>query len=421
MSVVTREHLYEEIWAEPMTTVAKRYGVSSNYLARICERLKVPRPPRGYWAKLKVGKAFRRVALPAARPSDEHVWRTSDFGHVPLEQAPTAVTGEPLPPRPRATIVRGGLHALVRDSRPRFEHAKHDAHGYLRPDGSEVLEILVSKPTVKRAFAFMNALLLALEKRGHDVVFAPRDRRFVVGSADLPDEDRSRWPERSRWRPRRATVAFVGEVAVGLTLVELNEEMPAKHLWEENLWVRDTDKAPKQRDARLARLLPPLRAWLPNHRLRLRAYSPYPMTTWSHEWHDGDAKLETQVQAIVTGVEVGAQTLPPLIARARLEYDERCRKLEEERRAWEARQAREAYERATKTSHQGLLALVRDWSQAEDIRRFLAAAEADLADAPPADREVLAAKLALARDMLGSPRSLDWLAAWTEPPAAPPR
>jgi Zn-dependent peptidase ImmA (M78 family) len=45
---VSREKLYEEVWSEPMTTVAKRYDVSSNFLARICERLHVPHPLRGY-------------------------------------------------------------------------------------------------------------------------------------------------------------------------------------------------------------------------------------------------------------------------------------------------------------------------------------------------------------------------------------
>lgn len=39
---VTRETLYEEVWAEPMTKVAARYGVSSSFLARVCERLNVP-------------------------------------------------------------------------------------------------------------------------------------------------------------------------------------------------------------------------------------------------------------------------------------------------------------------------------------------------------------------------------------------
>ena len=31
---VTREALYDEVWAEPMTTVAARYAVSSSFLAR---------------------------------------------------------------------------------------------------------------------------------------------------------------------------------------------------------------------------------------------------------------------------------------------------------------------------------------------------------------------------------------------------
>ncbi len=45
---VNREKLYEQVWAEPMTTVARQYQVSSNYLARICHRVGVPVPPRGY-------------------------------------------------------------------------------------------------------------------------------------------------------------------------------------------------------------------------------------------------------------------------------------------------------------------------------------------------------------------------------------
>ena len=53
----SRGALFEEVWAEPMLTVAARYGVSSNFLARVCERLNVPHPGRGYWQQLEVGKA----------------------------------------------------------------------------------------------------------------------------------------------------------------------------------------------------------------------------------------------------------------------------------------------------------------------------------------------------------------------------
>lgn len=424
VSVVSREELYEQIWTEPMTTVAKRYGVSSNYLGRICERLKVPRPPRGYWAKLNAGKKVRRPPLPPARPSDEHAWRTERIwgsGGVPPEHPPSATPT--LPPRARATIVRGGLHAIVWGAKEAFASAAHDREGYLRPDRWEVPDILVSRAAVPRALRFMNALFIALEARGYDVVFAPRDRDFRIGPADLPDEAHQRWPERPRWRPRRATLVFVGEIAVGLTLVELNEEMPAQHLWDQKLWVRDTRKYPAahERDARIAALMMdrPLRHWLPSERLRLRAYSPYPMTEWTQDWTDDESKVEKQIDPIIAGIATGAERLPALLLRARREHEEHCRRLEEQRREWELREARERYERATAASSEALLKLVRDWSEAEAIRGFLEAVETGLADADPRTREVLAAKLARAREMLGSPRAVDWLAAWTPPPRSP--
>jgi hypothetical protein len=64
---VDREKLYEEVWAEPMIVVAARYGVSSSFLARVCTRMRVPSPERGYWAKRAVGKAPPKPALPEAR------------------------------------------------------------------------------------------------------------------------------------------------------------------------------------------------------------------------------------------------------------------------------------------------------------------------------------------------------------------
>ncbi len=57
-----------------MTTVAERYSVSSNYLARICEQLKVPRPPRGYWARRAVGQVGEQPPLTPLDPGDETMW-----------------------------------------------------------------------------------------------------------------------------------------------------------------------------------------------------------------------------------------------------------------------------------------------------------------------------------------------------------
>ena len=71
---VTREKLFEEVWAEPMTTVARRYGVSSNYMARVCFRMGIPRPSRGFWAKQAAGQSPERPQLPPANPEDETEW-----------------------------------------------------------------------------------------------------------------------------------------------------------------------------------------------------------------------------------------------------------------------------------------------------------------------------------------------------------
>ena len=70
MSVdVTRQELYDLVWARPIMHVAKDFGISGSMLCRICTDRNVPRPPRGYWANLnatspdKVGR-FTKPPLP---------------------------------------------------------------------------------------------------------------------------------------------------------------------------------------------------------------------------------------------------------------------------------------------------------------------------------------------------------------------
>lgn len=59
-----REALYNEVWAEPMIIVAKRYGMSDNGLRKHCKKLGIPLPTSGYWAKLKAGKNVAKTPLP---------------------------------------------------------------------------------------------------------------------------------------------------------------------------------------------------------------------------------------------------------------------------------------------------------------------------------------------------------------------
>ena len=45
-----REELYQKVWEHPMLKVAEEYGISSVALGKVCRRLSVPVPGRGYWA-----------------------------------------------------------------------------------------------------------------------------------------------------------------------------------------------------------------------------------------------------------------------------------------------------------------------------------------------------------------------------------
>lgn len=70
---IERTKLYEEIWNGPMTKVAKVYGLSDVGLRKICVKLEVPCPPRGYWAQLAAGKKIKRTPLRASNVSPTFV------------------------------------------------------------------------------------------------------------------------------------------------------------------------------------------------------------------------------------------------------------------------------------------------------------------------------------------------------------
>ena len=58
-----RQKLFDEVWATPVTKLAKGYGLSDVGLRKICVALDVPLPPRGYWQKLAAGKTIPKPAL----------------------------------------------------------------------------------------------------------------------------------------------------------------------------------------------------------------------------------------------------------------------------------------------------------------------------------------------------------------------
>ncbi len=64
-----RDELYRLVWETPLIHLAKRYGITGNGLAKICNRLNVPYPPQGHWARVSRGLEVIKTLLPDAETS----------------------------------------------------------------------------------------------------------------------------------------------------------------------------------------------------------------------------------------------------------------------------------------------------------------------------------------------------------------
>lgn len=171
---VDRETLYNEVWTEPVTAVASRYGLSDVGLAKICRSLSIPLPSRGYWAKVKAGKKMGRAPLPKLKEAPRGA--VSRLVKLPPEKV--AVREEA---RKAVARVREGVsslplpeegavpHPLVRATSKRL----HQRDGWpertlLRSAPKEVLHLVVTKDALDRALSIADVLLKTMEKQGFE-------------------------------------------------------------------------------------------------------------------------------------------------------------------------------------------------------------------------------------------------------------
>src|SRR6476620_12195241 len=67
---LTRVELYEMVWNEPMSAIAKRYNITDTGLRKACSRMNIPTPSNGHWMKLLHGKDSPKIELPGFYEGD---------------------------------------------------------------------------------------------------------------------------------------------------------------------------------------------------------------------------------------------------------------------------------------------------------------------------------------------------------------
>ena len=147
---LTREELYEKVWSTPGTKLAEELGISDVAITKRCKKLNVPRPSRGYWAKLAAGKKPRKLPLP---PTPDEVF---------LKSAEQSV-GDELS-LPDGT---GSLHELAAAIIPAIKkaHLDPDKRAHLRSERT-LPEVEISKALAERTARAFHVILVKVEALG---------------------------------------------------------------------------------------------------------------------------------------------------------------------------------------------------------------------------------------------------------------
>ena len=203
-----RIKLFNEVWSEPVTTVAGRYGVSDNGLRKRCIKLEIPLPPIGYWAKLRAGqKVLPKPKLPVIKvkhpaivlkdAKQEYEMEFIDIGSESIETMKSLSGLGMLTPRSQEDFAKwcrkiqvpkkvDPYHPLIVEYQKEIEYRKiRDKEHKFREefrfsaislhskveyrDNKLVLPISVSDKQSQRAFRIIDTLIKAIEDLGGKV------------------------------------------------------------------------------------------------------------------------------------------------------------------------------------------------------------------------------------------------------------
>jgi len=412
--MVSREELYQLVWSSPMTKVAEQFGVSGSYMARVCSVLNVPRPERGYWAKLAVGRAPAADPLPEAQPGDQLHW-SKDGELIERPKSPRLT-----PPQRRADmpvkIPRTSVHGLVRGAKEQFLNSRPvDEGAYLKPYKKLLVDVTASKDCLDKALDFANDLFNALHSVGHRVVLGSagaRLHRAAFDEHEVPKKQRNQYYYgSSHWSPYRPTAVYIGEIPIGLAIVEMSEEVSLRYI--NGKYIRERDYVPRRgyND----------HSWttnkdVPSGRLRLVAYSTDWRVKWLDTWQETKASnLRSSIRTIVKEIEEAAVRMASMIEEAdrQTERERIEREAAEERR--QRVEDRRQIEKSIKDSTEHLGQIIQQWSRLIAVEQFLTGVEGRMAVLPAIDRERILERLKLARAFLGSQDPLEFFASWRTP------
>lgn len=186
---LTRKELYDLVWAEPLSRLAKRFKISDNGLRKICKRMNIPTPAMGYWQKIQYKKKVTIIKLPEKYEGNDEII-------LHEKGSDDAETNSPLAQqRIQVSLIESTMEIELQvpsrlSSRPDklitstvnyYEAYRKRNRGYYTsyPEKINVLDIEVSDENKPRALRLLDTIIKALRFRNHDVT-AERFSTYVI-------------------------------------------------------------------------------------------------------------------------------------------------------------------------------------------------------------------------------------------------
>lgn len=177
----SRSCLYDLVWLTPIHQLAKQYGLSDVGFAKICKRHNIPRPPRGYWARLAAGQSPPQTPLPDPDNDEVIQINANTDRRDPLTTDPEIQSKIEAVQKSKSIEVPKSLrnpHPLVARSLEILELCSSDRIGILESSSAECLDVKVAPDSLRRALRIMQALIRGLESSGAS--FEVIDKKTMV-------------------------------------------------------------------------------------------------------------------------------------------------------------------------------------------------------------------------------------------------
>ena len=420
MTKLTRQELYEKVWAVPATALAKEFGFSITTLRDVCIALDVPRPDRGYWAKLSHGKKVTKASLSDDKPNSPiaYVTNTANVWYHARYEYSAPTVNSAVPSKVLSKYRNQKSHGLLRYARESLLTCeKTDDFGYFRYRKANLPYLLVGASGLDKAIAFANRLFSAFENSGCPVRLKECHHNVFWRSYSSPiseqfKSDRQHQIYNHGWQNPTATVVWVGCVPF---VISIFEQCSRQKIIRKDFktYLKGTESKSKSRwdyGFETTQLFV-------DGRIGVQIESGL---RYENQWTLKELELSKnapvkQISDIVTRVVQQA----PLEVSKYLEYLEEQKVLEEQRQILEEKRRlqreRERIEKIRQKAKDNLLQVIKDWSETDTIHQFFDGVEERVKELRDPKKSRLKAKLKQARRLIGERDPMEYLKRWNPP------